>query len=155
MRQPKSSKSRKPLVTEGLEGPGGRWCLKARKQQNYGRAAVWEIAPEVGSVWKGFGTTSEETQPLSEILPEAEQEGRKSLVSPLFQGSIFYQCHPMAKSTWEPTDKGTSKMCSSVYCTEWGSGDGFEGHVQITGTVSHSPSEPLHSPLSNLKAMSF
>lgn len=122
MRQPKSSKSREPLVTEGLEGPGGRWCLKARKQQNYGRAAVWEIAPEVGSVWKGFGTTSEETQPLSEILPEAEQEGRKSLVSPLFQGSIFYQCHPMAKSTWESTDKGTSKMCSPVYCTEWESG---------------------------------
>lgn len=155
-RQPKSSKSRKPLATEGWRD-GGRWCIRAQKTKQPGRSSTMAGLPVRGWDRRGRGCL-EGREPLwrrgshrlSAILPEAEREDRSSLV-PHYSNFLF----STSATQWEPTNKGTSKMYFPVLLSEEALGDRFEGSAQATGIVSHVTSKQFYSPPSNFKDMSF
>lgn len=130
-RQPTNNNSRKLLAKKGLEGTRGEGGVsgnrgrrrKAEAKLCHGR----DWAREVGLSGKDLEPTSEEKQLPSEILPEIPW----LLSSSTHHISICATQWP-SKSTWDPTDKGTSK-----YSPQGGSGARFENSVQVTSPVSH------------------
>lgn len=59
---------------------------------------------KAGAIWNGCGTN------LRGNGVTVRDSAWTSLAPSLFHFPFCHQCHPMAKSTWEPTDKGTSKI---------------------------------------------
>lgn len=136
----RSSNSRKPLSTRrGTQREGGvselrGWVVRqGLTMVEFPRGRSDQR--KAGAIWKGCGTS------FRGDGVTVRDSARNSLASPFFHFPFCYQCHPVAKSPWGSTDKGTSKIWSQSYRAGV-SGDG-RGKVQIIGTVSRSSSKQL------------